>query len=122
MTTTEDKRSALRTRIENAQERLAGHHVADQARDAAGTLVDYAKRNPLVVLGGVAALGLVLGRLSRGGRAAATASGLLGRIATDAAIAFALTMYDKAVQRAREEQEAEDASPRLSDRTGNHDD
>ncbi|MGQ7829015.1 hypothetical protein [Altererythrobacter sp. Z27] len=117
MTTTEDKRSALRTRIQNAQERLAGHQVADQARDAAGTLVDYAKRNPLIVLGGAAALGLALGRLSRGGRAASTATSLLGRIATDAAIAFALTMYDKAVQRAKEEQEEGDL-PHLSDETG----
>lgn len=117
MTTTEDKRSALRTRIEKAQERLAGHQVADQARDAAGTLANYAKRNPLVVCGGVAALGLVIGRLSRGGRAASTATSLLGRIATDAAIAFALTMYDKAVQRAKEEQD-EGTLPRLSDETG----
>ncbi len=117
MTTTENKQSALRTRIEKAKERLAGHQVADQARDAAGTLLDYAKRNPLVVLGGAAALGLALGRLSRGGRAASTATSLIARITTDAAIAFALTIYDKAAQRAKEEPEKGDL-PRLSDETG----
>ena len=115
--TSDEKRVALRDRIAKAQQRLTEHPASEQARDTAGALIDYAKRNPALVVGGAAALGLVLGSLSRSGRKAATATGLLGRIATDAAIAFALAMYERAAERARETADDDDTGAKIGDGT-----
>lgn len=107
--TSEAKRSALRERIEQAQARLAGRPPSELAREAAHEAIDFAKANPMVVIGAAAALGLALGAMSRGGRKAATATGVLSRIATDAAFAFALAMYERATERA--EEDSDDVSP-----------
>jgi len=66
------------------------------AADAADAAVSFAKQNPILVIGGVAVLGLAIGGISRRGRKAAAKGGMLSRIATDAAIGFALAMYEKA--------------------------
>ncbi len=106
--TSEDKRNALRERITTAQQRLSNTAADHYARIAARKVVDFAKGNPLLLIGGGLALGLTLGSLSRrSSRAAATAAGLLGRIATDAAIAFALAMYERATQQADQDDEGE---------------
>lgn len=97
--TSEANRTALRERIEKAQQRLTNRPASEYARDAAHEAIDFVKANPLLVIGAAAAVGLALGTMSRGGRKAATATGFLGRIATDAAIAFALTMYERASER-----------------------
>lgn len=102
--TSEDKRSALRERITTAQQRLSNSSGDDYARIAAKKVVEFAKGNPLLLIGGGLALGLTLGSLSRRSRTAATAAGLLGRIATDAAIAFALAMYERATDEGDEDE------------------
>lgn len=110
--TSEARRTALRQRIESAQQRLTERPASEYARKAAHEAIDFAKANPLLVVGAGAALGLMLGAMSRGGRKAATATGFLGRFAADAAIAFALTLYERASERAEESEEAgENASP-----------
>lgn len=97
----DQQRLALRQRIEQAQQRLSQLPEVHQTEDKGGNLLDIAKRNPLVLIGAAAALGLAIGALARRGSKVGTSStGLLGRIATDAAIAFAVAMVEKSRQRA----------------------
>lgn len=63
-----DKRDALRAKIDAAERRNAERTLADQAREAANSAVDYTRANPLTVIGGAVALGLVIGLLTRPGR------------------------------------------------------
>ena len=63
-----DNRDALRARIEAAERRNADRSIVDQARAAADAAVDYTRANPLTVIGGALALGLVIGLLTRPGR------------------------------------------------------
>ncbi|MDA0819154.1 MAG: hypothetical protein O3C52_06940 [Proteobacteria bacterium] len=93
--TRKHKREALKDRIAVAQARFSDHTPEEIAADAAGATFDFAKKNPLVVIVGAVVLGLTLGNLSRRGRKVATTGGILARIATDAAIGFALAMYQK---------------------------
>lgn len=98
--TREEKREVLKGKIEAARARFGDRSPEDIAAEAASKAFAYAKQNPWVFIAGGAILGLALGTLSRNGRKAATASGLLGRLATDAAIGFALAMYEKASSKA----------------------
>ena len=100
--TREHKREALKERIAAAQARFSDRPPEEIVADAAGAAFDFAKQNPLVVIGGAVVLGLTLGSLSRHGRKAATIGGILARIATDAAIEFALTMYQKVNHESKE--------------------
>jgi ElaB/YqjD/DUF883 family membrane-anchored ribosome-binding protein len=61
-------RDALRAKIEAAERRNAERTLADDAREATGAATTYVKENPLTVLGGAIALGLVIGLLTRPGR------------------------------------------------------
>ncbi|WDA40586.1 hypothetical protein [Erythrobacter sp. BLCC-B19] len=125
-------RDALRARIEAAERRNAERSLADQARAAADAAIDYTRANPLTVVGGAIAAGLVIGLLTRPGRRVAgkalhsagdaisgTASrtsssvkGLaarggskLGTLLSEAAVAYALTLIDEVVEGARTAQE-----------------
>ncbi|MEO0461743.1 MAG: hypothetical protein AAF127_01330 [Pseudomonadota bacterium] len=64
-------RDALRAKIEASERRIAERTLADEARDAAGAATTYVKENPLTVLGGAIAIGLVIGALTKPGRRAA---------------------------------------------------
>lgn len=101
----EDKRNALRQRIETAQNRLSENPASDYAREAADQVIGFAKANPLVVLAGAVAVGLTLGSLSQRGKKAAAATGVLSRLATDAAIAFAVALYERTSHRSEEEKD-----------------
>ncbi|MBO6609133.1 MULTISPECIES: hypothetical protein [Altererythrobacter] len=94
--TREQKREALKERIAAAQARFGDRSPEDIASDAASAAFQYAKQNPVVVIGGALALGLALGSFTRRGRKAAAAGGLFTRLATDVAIGFAVAMYEKA--------------------------
>lgn len=114
--TSDDKRSALKRRITAAQHRIEANPASEYARDAANAAYDFARKNPIALIGGAAVLGLALGSLSKRGRKTATATGLLGRFATDAAVAFALAIYGRASQRPDDASEGE-AKPELTDRS-----
>jgi hypothetical protein len=131
-----DQRDGLRARIEAAERRNADRSLADQARAAADTAIDYTRANPLTVIGGALAFGLVLGLLTRPGRrvagrafhsasdaisgaASSASSGVKGvasrggsRIGTlfgEAAVAYAMKVIDEVLDAAREGKErAED--------------
>lgn len=69
------KRDALRVKIEASERRIAERTLADQAREAAEAATNYAKENPLQVVGGAIAVGILIGLMTTPGR----------RVATDAA-------------------------------------
>jgi len=77
-----ERRDELRAKIEASKRRIAERTVADQAKDAAGAATTYVKQNPLTVLGGAIALGLVVGALTQPGRRAArnAATGAAGAV------------------------------------------
>ncbi len=64
-------RDELRAKIEASERRMAERTLADSAQEAAGAATDYVKQNPLTVLGGAIAVGLLLGAVSKPGRRAA---------------------------------------------------
>lgn len=71
----DDKRDALRARIEAAERRNAERSVAGQAREVARSAADYTRAHPLTVIGGAVALGLAIGLLTRPGQRAARKAG-----------------------------------------------
>lgn len=90
LTTEDDKRDALRVKIEASERRIAERTFADQAREAADAALDYTKANPLKVVGGAIAVGLVLGLMTNSGRrvarnAATSAANMVGGAASGAA-------------------------------------
>lgn len=123
-----DKRDALRAKIEASERRIAERTVADQAKEAAGAATAYVKENPLTVLGGAIAIGLVIGAMTSPGRrvarSAATgaanavsgaASGTVksvgtaakkrgtafGTLLADAIVAYGIKLIDDALDTAR---------------------
>lgn len=98
--TREQDREALRRKIEAAEARFSDQTPEQVVRENTSGALAYAKQNPGKVLSAAALLGLTLGILSRRGRKTVTISGLAGRIATEAAIGFALAMYQKSRERA----------------------
>lgn len=125
-------RDSLRARIEAAERRNAERSLSDQAREVAAAANDYARANPLKVVAGALAVGLLIGLATRPGRkvagravgaVSAAASGAAGnaasgikdvaarggsRIATllgEAAMAYAMTLIDDLVAGARSSQE-----------------
>ncbi len=127
-----EKRDSLRARIEAAERRNSERSLADQARTAANAAVDYTRANPLTVIGGALAAGLVIGLLTRPGRrvagkalhstadaisgaASSASSGVknitsrggsqLGRMIGQAAVTYAMTLIDDMVETARAGQE-----------------
>ena len=124
-----DPRDALRARIEAAERRNADRGLADQARAAADAAIDYTRANPLKVIGGALAFGLVLGLLTHPGRrvagkalhsasdaisgaASSASSGVksvasrggsrLGTLIGEAAVAYAMNVIDEVLDTARE--------------------
>lgn len=75
------RRDELRAKIEASERRIAERTLADQAKDAAESAIEYTRKNPLTVVGGAVALGLAIGLMTRPGRRVAT------RAATGAASA-----------------------------------
>jgi len=82
----QEKRDALRQKIEVNERRIAERTVGDQAKEAVDAAVEYTKDNPLTVIGGAVALGLAIGLMTKPGRRVAvkTASGTASA-ASDAA-------------------------------------
>ncbi len=67
-TSGDPKRDELRAKIEASERRIAQRTMADQAKDAANAATDYVRQNPLTVVGGAIAVGLVIGAMTPAGR------------------------------------------------------
>ena len=130
------QRDALRARIEAAERRNSERSLADNARAAADSAVQYTRAHPLTVIGGALALGLAIGLMTRPGRrlarnvvgsasdavsgatsnatsgvksVAARGGTALGSMFGEAAMAYVMTLIDDAVEAARAGQDrAED--------------
>ncbi len=119
-----DARDELRAKIEARERRIAERTLADEAREVAQAATDYARQNPLKVVGGAIALGIVIGLMTGPGRraAASAASGTvsavggaasgtaktvsaaarkrgtaLGTLLADAVIAYGIKLIDEAL-------------------------
>lgn len=95
--TQDEKRDALRQKIEASERRISERTLADQAREAADVALDYTKENPLKVVGGAIAVGLLIGLMTSPGRrfASRTATGAAAA-ATGAANAIGSAASDTA--------------------------
>jgi len=133
MSTDTNARDELRAKIEASERRIAERTLADQAQEAAGAATEYVKQNPLTVLGGAIALGLVVGAMTQPGRRAArnaatgaanavsgAASGAaqtvgtaakkrgsaFGTLLADALVAYGIKLIDEALDGARSGQDS----------------
>ncbi|MEL7189564.1 MAG: hypothetical protein AAGK17_08445 [Pseudomonadota bacterium] len=95
-----EQRDELRAKIEASERRIAERTVADQASEAAGAATQYVKDNPMTVLGGAIAVGLVIGLMTKPGRNAAkgAATGAAGAV-SGAASGAAKTVGNAAKKR-----------------------
>ncbi|MEO0417589.1 MAG: hypothetical protein AAF249_01905 [Pseudomonadota bacterium] len=137
-----DARDELRAKIESRERRIAERALADEARDVAGAATEYVKQNPMQVVGGAIALGLLVGLMTRPGRravgnaATGTASAVgdaasgaaqkvgdaaksqgsrFGTLLADALVAYGIKLIDDALDGARAGKEkAEDFSDAAS--------
>ena len=96
----EDKRQELKARIEAAEKRNEDRTAGQLAKDAVDTATEFVKQHPLATIAGVAALGLVIGAMTRPGRrvgrqTAGRASALVG-YAADIGLAYASGLMDAA--------------------------
>ncbi|MEO1967993.1 MAG: hypothetical protein ABGW87_04680 [Sphingomonadaceae bacterium] len=98
--TDEERREALRQKIAASEERNAQRTFADQAKDVADSALDYVRENPLKSVAAVTLGALVIGAMTRRGRKAATKAGKrtskFAALASDAAIAYAMSLIDAA--------------------------
>lgn len=130
---TDNGRDELRAKIEASERRIAERTLADQAQEAAEAATEYVKQNPLKVLGGAIAVGLVIGLMTSPGRRAAVsaatstagavsnaASGAantvgtaakkrgsaFGSLVADALVAYGIKLIDEALDGTRKGQDA----------------
>lgn len=89
-----EKREELRARIEAGEARQAVRSLGEQAKDAADGALDYVKANPIKSIAAVAFGALVIGAMTRPGRKAGKRAGRLASAATDAALAYGLSLLD----------------------------
>ncbi|MFU7528891.1 hypothetical protein [Qipengyuania sp. ASV99] len=127
------KRDELRARIEASERRIAERTLAEQAQEAAIAAGDFARKNPLTVVGGAIAIGLIIGAMTSPGRRVAssaakaasagaaeltssaaksvgnavkTRGSALGTLIADAAIAYGIKLIDEAMDSARASKDA----------------
>jgi len=96
-----EKREQLRARIEAGEQRNEQRSLADQAKEVADTALDFTRRHPLAVVGGVLILGLAAGAMTRKGRRLGRRGGAFAGLAADAAIAYGARMIDGLVDGAQ---------------------
>lgn len=90
--TDEERREALRQRIEASEQRNAERSFADQAKDVLDSATDFAKRHPLAVVGGAIGVGLLIGAMTRLGRRTGTMAAMAG----DTVLGYAMGLMDRA--------------------------
>ena len=97
----EQKRAQLRAKIEAGEQRNAERSFADQAKDAADSALEFTKRHPFTVVGGVLVLGLAIGAMTRPGRRLGRRGTALAGIALDTALAYGARALDGATNAAQ---------------------
>ena len=77
--TDEQKREKLRERIEAGEQRNEERTLAEQAKDAADSAMEFTKKHPFAVVGGVLLAGLAIGAMTRPGRRIGRRGGAFAR-------------------------------------------
>ncbi|WP_427968335.1 hypothetical protein [Altererythrobacter sp.] len=115
--TPDAKRDELREKIEAGERRHAARDLAEAARDAAESATEFVKKHPLATLGGAIAIGLVIGAMTKPGRQLTRRGGKLATLVADAAIAYGVSMLEKAGEAATQGQDKlEDLGDALDDK------
>lgn len=109
----EEKRDALRQRIEEGQARLAERDWAADAQKAADSAKEFVREHPVATVAGVAAIGILIGAMTRPGRRLGQRAADLASYATEAGIAYAMGVIDAAGDLAGDVREA--GSEKLED-------
>lgn len=91
-----EKREALRAKIDEGEERNSRRTLTDQAKEAADGALDYVKANPLRSVAMVAIGALLVGAMTRPGRRAGRKAGAMAGVATEAALAYGMSLLDAA--------------------------
>ncbi|WP_375289791.1 hypothetical protein [Qipengyuania sp.] len=94
--TDEEKREALREKIAASEARHEERSFAEQAQAMADEALEFVKENPLKTIAAVAVGALIIGALTRPGRELGRKAGGMASVATDAAVAYALGLFDAA--------------------------
>jgi hypothetical protein len=113
------KRDALKERIETGRQRLAERDLAATAKKAADDAIEFTKEHPIAVVAGAIGVGLLIGAMTKPGRAAgkqvAQRSTMAASIAKEAALAFGLAAFDRMNQAASDAKQS--STDRLEDVT-----
>lgn len=94
--TIDDKRDALRARIEDGERRLAERDFAAAAKEAGTLATEFVKANPVATIAGVAVIGIMIGAMTRPGRRLGNRAADLASYATEAGVAYAMGLLDAA--------------------------
>ena len=97
----EQKREQLRARIEAGEKRNEERSLTDQAKDVADSAIEFTKKHPFAVVGGVLVAGLAIGAMTRPGRRLGRRGSIWAGLAADAALAYGTRMIDGVVDGAQ---------------------
>ena len=119
----EEKRQALKAKIEAAETRNAERSIGDMARDATDTATNFVKEHPIASVAGVAAIGLMVGAMTKpgrnAGRKAGKRAGALATYASEIGIAYATGLFDAAGEAASTgKDKLEDLGDSIGDNAG----
>ncbi len=94
--TDQERRQALRDRIEAGEQRHAERTFADEAKDALDNVTEFAKKHPLAVVGGAVGLGLLIGVMTRPGRRLTRRTRTMAALAGESVLASMMGLIDRA--------------------------
>lgn len=113
----DEKRDALREKIEAAEKRHEERSLQVVAKEAAENATTFVKKHPFATVGGAIAVGLAIGAMTKPGRRLTKRSGVLAAFLTDAVIRYGIQAIDQASDAARQGQDKlEDFSDSVSDK------
>lgn len=96
------KRDQLRAKIEAGEKRNDARTFTDQAKNAADSALEFARKHPAAIVGGAIVAGLAIGAMTRpgrrAGRQAAQRGSALAAIASQAALALGSRLLDRVTE------------------------
>lgn len=92
----DEKREELRRKIEEGEKRHADRSIGEYAQEAAETATEFVKKHPVATVAGAVTIGLMIGAMTRPGRRVVKRGGTLATLASEAVLAYGMSMIDKA--------------------------
>jgi ElaB/YqjD/DUF883 family membrane-anchored ribosome-binding protein len=113
----DDKRDALREKIEAGEKRHEERSIQAAAKEAADNATAFVKQHPLATMSAAIGIGLLIGAMTKPGRRLTKRSGALAVLAMDALVDYGTAAMEKAGEAAREGQDRlEDLGDSLNDK------